>query len=257
MGKIKILSFFKKTFVLDKRQDTTNESSAPYLLNKRAHIFSSHQKHFKVLFLLYFIICIFFIVTGIILFGGKEYFLPSKQNHSVPLIPLTLDKKNRDAPQTQYFWVDKDDTEHTSTVEPQIKRRNNHKYQTTKIVITNNVIYIPVTLSKNGVYHTFFLLLEPNKPYTSIPDEYLNALKPHWTNPKSVSSTSPFAVTRTRVLLESLSVGPFHEGPFMISVFNTPPTQYPGILGNDFLSTHPFVIDYSTQEIHWKQTTTE
>ena len=160
---------------------------------------------------------------------------------------------------TLYSWKDKDGVTHFSNVSaPQdaqsvkTERESNPYDNRTKVQITGNQVYVPVTITHLGKKLNTSLLLDTGCSTTVLPariTRYLNAT--HIGVSRSIVADGR-VVKGERKLVENFIVGPFVHKSFEVKSRKVAGSKNKGLLGMDFLKHHPFTIDYRNQFVVWQ-----
>ena len=120
------------------------------------------------------------------------------------------------------------------------------------IEISDNKIYVPVTIGHNGKQMTISLLLDRESNKTVLPMRIAD-----FVNADNVRVTST-PIVRGKVIqgnakrIDYFNVGTVIENHFIITATNDTGIGNRGILGMDFIVRHPFSIDMQSRTLAWK-----
>lgn len=158
-----------------------------------------------------------------------------------------------------YYWTDKNGIVHMSNVGiPENVKSSNFINKTKQfndritIEIKGNSIYIPVTLTNNGISITTDMLLDTGCSRTLINTNLAQKLKL-----KSIRTAQSIVADGRNVYgkiakIESIIIGSYTENNMEISYRKHAGPDNKGLLGMDFLKKHPFKIDMKNKLLIWQ-----
>lgn len=158
-----------------------------------------------------------------------------------------------------YYWTDKKGTIHaTNTDIPKagepvnVLNEVNTFNRRTPVTITNNNVYIPVTIHNNGTTVTVEMLLDTGCSTTVINTRLARKLKlKKLYNTKSTVADGRI-VDGASAKINYIKVGPYSEQNVEIVYQKHAGSANKGLLGMDFLKKHPFTIDFKNKAVIWE-----
>lgn len=174
--------------------------------------------------------------------------------------PKAAIQKNDNNADKIYYWTDNNGNIHANNtgLHPDKEYLNSIKEvnpynKRTKIRIAGNSIYIPVTFSNNGKTVTTEMLLDTGCATTVINSRIAKhlGLKKHKIAYSILADGRKVANYKTKI--KSIKVGPHNETAFTLKYRkNVGVGDSAGLLGMNFLKSHPFVIDTRNNMIVWE-----
>jgi predicted aspartyl protease len=125
----------------------------------------------------------------------------------------------------------------------------------TPVVIENNQVLVPVTLTNSDKTVTAIMLLDTGANVTNITDSLAQQLNITSSKQSAARVANGSVVRTSQAIIKSMSVGPKSVKSPLITVMkqNGPKLRFQGLLGQDFLKNFEYTIDYKTNHIIWKQ----
>jgi len=159
-----------------------------------------------------------------------------------------------------YKWRDKDgNLQYSNTTFPknnptlEIIEDLNPFARETKFSYHNGTIVVPVIIENSGERVEARLMLDTGCSTTLLHPNLINNLKPRKVNFGYSVVGDGRKIKTDYYKVDSFNVGPFTENHFLVSSFPVKGEKdYDGLLGMNFLSSHPFDIDKKNRLIRWK-----
>jgi predicted aspartyl protease len=134
------------------------------------------------------------------------------------------------------------------------RKEENFRKRTTRVLIANNRIIVPVTIGYSGREHNTSLLLDTGASITVIHNSIAEQLEIN-TGVKSSATVAGGGTVRTKIVdIEYIKVGPkTYKNPKIMVLRNKGSSGgLHGLLGQDFLSHFNYTIDYKNSLIVWR-----
>ena len=122
----------------------------------------------------------------------------------------------------------------------------------TKVHISNNQIYVPVTIEHDGKKINTSLLLDTGASKTYLPSKTVNYLRADYIGNTSFTVADGRKVKGDLRKIDYLKVGPGLEKNLVIISSAASGSGNRGLLGLDYLKKHPHSIDYKNKQIIWE-----
>jgi len=133
------------------------------------------------------------------------------------------------------------------------KSKARQAYQT-PIVIKGNRVLVPVEVAMGNRTVTLSLLLDTGATTTVLHRSSLSELDLPSGKRFKARVAGGGIVNSNRIRFRHINVGPFHikKASAMVITLAGKPPSYDGMLGMDFLKSHPYQIDFEAQAIQWQ-----
>ncbi|MEN8686116.1 MAG: retropepsin-like aspartic protease [Desulfuromonadales bacterium] len=133
------------------------------------------------------------------------------------------------------------------------KSKARQAYQT-PIVIKGNRVLVPVEVAMGNRTVTLSLLLDTGATTTVLHRSSLSELDLPSGKRFEARVAGGGTVNSNRIRFRHINVGPFHikKASAMVINLTGKPPSYDGMLGMDFLKSHPYQIDFEARVIQWQ-----
>lgn len=133
------------------------------------------------------------------------------------------------------------------------KNKARQAYQT-PIVIKGNRVLVPVEVAMGNRTVTLSLLLDTGATTTVLHRSSLSELDLPSGKRFKARVAGGGIVNSNRIRFRHINVGPFHikKASAMVINLTGKPPSYDGMLGMDFLKSHPYQIDFEARVIQWQ-----
>lgn len=120
------------------------------------------------------------------------------------------------------------------------------------IEIRNNRVLIPVTISNKGTQIQTKLFLDETSPVTIVPMATADFIESEKLGTLSVTISNGKAIEGEKRKASYFAVGETTEPNFLFLATDTREFSNTGVLGMDFITRHPFIIDQQKLLLIWK-----
>ena len=124
----------------------------------------------------------------------------------------------------------------------------------TPVEIRGNRVLVPVKVAMGNRVAELFLLLDTGATTTVLHRESLAGLELPSGKSFKARVAGGGTVKSEKIRFRHIDIGPFHEEKVYAMVINLQGQElsFDGMLGMDFLKTHPYQIDFQNQLINWE-----
>lgn len=157
-----------------------------------------------------------------------------------------------------FSWKDNEGKRHFSNMNYpkdnptlQVQTEINTYRKITKVSVSGNQIYVPVTLRNNGLSTTMWMLLDTGCSHTNVPYSKLNKIKAKYGRTVRSTIANGSTTTGREAYIDMIQVGSQKERNVRVTGSKVAGSSNSGLLGLDFLKRRPFKIDYGRQMLVW------
>lgn len=157
-----------------------------------------------------------------------------------------------------FSWKDKEGKRHFSNTNYpednptlQVQTEINTYKKITRVRVTDNRIYVPVTMKNNGRSSTMWMLLDTGCSITNIPYSQLNRINAKYGRSMSLRIADGSTMSGREATIDLIQIGSQKERDFRVAGTKVAGSDNKGLLGLDFLKKGPFKVDYDRQMLVW------
>lgn len=138
----------------------------------------------------------------------------------------------------------------------QVEKLDRERAYQTPVMVRGNRVLVPVEIGVGNQTAHLMLLLDTGAASTILHRPSVKELPFAPGEQVSAQVASGRPVRSEKVITRFIDVGPFELKDFPVMLMTPQGSGLPfdGMLGMDFLKSHPYEIDYANEIIHWKTT---